>query len=189
METESKNLSAEESLHLISSMIREAKGHIRQNSFYFLLWGWTVMLANVGMFILYQIDYRHPYIVWAITVPAWLLTMFRGFRHERHVVTRTHFDSISKGLWISYGVIIFTLVFFGWKINYQLNPLILLVTAVPTTVSGIILNFRPLVIGGVLFWVNGIIGFLLPMEFQPLVGAVAVTAGYLVPGYMLKNHD
>jgi hypothetical protein len=42
-------------------------------------------------------------------------------------------------------------------------------------------------IGGILFWVFGIISFLVPNEMQSLAGAVAILCGYLVPGYILKN--
>lgn len=187
MATNSENLSARESLAIITGMINQAKGHIQRNSFYYLLWGWTVMAAQLGMFLLYQINYRHAYAAWLITIPAWIYTMVRVVTAKKVSSTRTHFDSISGWLWLSYSVIILTLVFFGWKIDYQLNPLILVVTAVPTTVSGVILQFQPLKIGGICFWLCGIVSFLLPMEYQPLIGAIAITSGYLVPGYLLKK--
>jgi hypothetical protein len=89
-------------------------------------------------------------------------------------------------LWLTFGITIFTLVAFGSKINFQLNPVTLTITAVPTFLSGIMIRFRPLVWGGVSFWIFGIISFLVPRETQPLVGAVAILCGYLVPGYLLK---
>jgi hypothetical protein len=188
MQTDSENLTASESLAIITGMINEAKGHLQKNSFYFLLWGWTIIAAQLGMFILYQIEYRHAYLAWLITIPAWIFTMFKTMTGKRENRITTHFDSISKWLWLSFSFIIFTLVIFGWKINYQLNPVILLITAIPTVVSGIILKFQPLILGGMLFWVGGVASFLLPIEYQPLAGAVAITGGYLIPGYMLKQH-
>jgi hypothetical protein len=41
--------------------------------------------------------------------------------------------------------------------------------------------------GGIAFWIFGIIIFLTPMEVQPLIGALAVFCGYLIPGYLLRN--
>jgi hypothetical protein len=170
-------------------MIRQAQGHIQRNSFYFLFWGWTIALANLGMFILMQINYPYYYFVWLITVPAWVITIIRSVRNRKKNNTKTHFDSISACLWISFGIIIFTIVGFSWKINFQINPVILLVTAMPTFVSGIILKFRPLIFGAVCFWISGVICFLVPMEFQPLVAAVAIILGYLIPGYLLKYQN
>ncbi|HTF18677.1 MAG TPA: hypothetical protein VK658_11420 [Chryseolinea sp.] len=186
METPNE-LTASQSLDLISRMIREAKGRVQQNSFYFLLWGWVILMANLGVFILTKMAYPYPYIVWAITVPAWIISIVWGFRQRRNAQTTTHFGRISTALWFSLGVVIFTIVAFGGQINFQVNPIILLISAIPTFTSGIILKFRPLILGGILFWVSGVASFLVPRELQPLIGAVAIACCYLVPGYMLKN--
>jgi hypothetical protein len=187
METE--KLTARESLDIITAMIEKAKGNVQRNAFYFLLWGWVITLANLGMYALLRIDYERPALVWLITIPAWIYTMYHGYRSSKSPAAGTHFDRISKWLWISFGICIFTLVIFGYKINFQLNPIILLITAVPTFVSGIIIRFKPLMIGGVAFWVFGIVNFLVPMDLQFLLGALAIVCGYLVPGYMLKSKE
>jgi hypothetical protein len=187
MKTESENLSARQSLDIITTMIQEAKGKAQQNGFYFLLWGWVVVIANLGMYTLTQLHYRHPYIVWVITIPAWIFSLYRGYRQEKTERVTTHFDSVSMWLWLSFGIVIFTLVAFGQRINFQLNPVIILMSAIPTFVSGILIRFKPLMFGGVAFWIFGIIIFLTPVETQSLIGAVAVLCGYLVPGYLLKN--
>lgn len=187
MKQDSESLTARESLDIIAAMIQEAKGNIQRNSFFFLFWGWIVVLANIGMYTLTRLNYEHPYATWLITIPAWIFTLYKVFTRKKNEATKTHFDRISGWLWMTYGVTLFTLVFFGYKINFQLNPVILLVSAIPTITSGVILNFRPLMIGGITFWVSGSIAFLVSMETQPLVGAIAIVCGYLIPGYLLKN--
>ena len=187
MKHDSGDLTAKESLDLITSMIQEAKGHVRRNNFFFLLWGWVVVLANLGMYGLYQIEYSRPYLVWLITIPAWVFTIYKVFTRKRAERISTHFDSITGWLWMTYGITICCLVFLGYRINYQINPVILLVSAIPTIVSGVILNFAPLKIGGMTFWIMGIVCFLVTWETQPLVGALAIVCGYLVPGYMLRR--
>jgi hypothetical protein len=187
MKPDSETLTAQQSIEIISQMIQEAKGKLQRNNFYFLFWGWVIVVANLGMYILSRIDYERPYIVWLITIPAWIFTLYKAFTKKKHQTTTSHFDRISGFLWLSFGISIFVLVFFGYKINFQLNPVILVVSAIPTIVSGSILNFRPLIAGGITFWLSGIVCFLVPMETQPLVGAVAIVCGYLIPGYMLKK--
>jgi hypothetical protein len=187
MKAESENLSAQQSLDIITSMIAEAKGNVQKNNFFFLLWGWVVALANIGMYVLGQLDYSRPYIVWSLTIPAWIITLYIAFKGNKGQRTATHFDRISAWLWMSFGITIFILVAFGFKINYQLNPVILTISAIPTLVSGVILRFTPLITGGVLFWIFAIVSFLMPREIQPLVGAIAIVCGYLIPGYMLKR--
>jgi hypothetical protein len=187
MSTETSDLSARQSLDIITSMIREAKGNVQRNNFYFLFWGWIIVAANIGMFVLTWIDYRYPYAVWLLTIPAWVYTLITAFRRNKNAVASTHFDQISAWLWISFGITIFILVAFGFKINFQLNPVILTITAVPTLASGIILRFRPFIYGGIAFWIAGIATFMTPMQYQPLLGAAAIVVGYLIPGYLLKR--
>jgi hypothetical protein len=99
----------------------------------------------------------------------------------------THLDRINGFLWYSYGIVVLAIVMFGFKINYQLNPIILLISAVPAFVSGVVIRFRPLMVGGFLFWVFGVVCFLSHGPWQYLIGALAVTTGHLVPGLLLRN--
>ena len=186
MNTENEKLSAQQSLDIISSMIAQAKGNVQKNAFYFLLWGWTILSCNLGIYLMIQFtDIRNPFWIWLLTVPAGIASMVYG-RNQDRINTHTHLDTITKWLWIGYGVICFTIVAFGPKINWQINPVIITMSAVPTFVSGVMLRFRPLILGGLSFWICGIIIFFLPMKEQFLVSSIALALGYLVPGYQLK---
>jgi hypothetical protein len=188
MNTEKENLSPQQSLDVITAMINQSQGKMRNNSFYFLIWGWTVALANFGMYGLMKLsDYPHPYIVWLITIPAWVVTMIYGSRQDKQAAVNTHLDKINMWLWICYGITLLPIVIFMSKINYNLNPIILTVTAVPTFITGIMLRFRPLLFGGINFWIFGILCFFVDYQTQYLMGGVAIFLGYLVPGYLLKN--
>ena len=186
MKTQAENLSAEESLQIITSMINQAKGNVQKNSFYFLLWGWVVVIANLSIFAMLKLGFNHPYYAWFIAIPAWLFTMIRSYRTGKKGTNLTHLAKTNIWLWVTFGITILIIIFFGFKINYQISPLILLICATPTFVSGIILRFNPLVIGGILFWIFGVIGFVVPFEYQTLIASIAITTGYLVPGYLLK---
>jgi hypothetical protein len=188
VKSESETLTAKESLDLIATMIETAKGNVQRNNFYYILWGWVTVIANLGMYALQQAGYQHFYAIWLITIPAWIITFFRMRADSREERVVTHFDRIIGALWISYGVTIFLLVAFGYKMNFQINPAVLIVSAVPTMVSGITLNFRPLIAGSVSLWLLGATCYLVDFDVQPLIGAAAITSGFLIPGYMLKRH-
>jgi hypothetical protein len=187
MNPENENLSANQSLDIITGMIEKARGNVQQNRLHFILWGLVIAAANLGMFALLQVDYPRPYLVWLITIPAWIVSMFYGIKQGQKARVVTHIDRTTMWLWISFGISVFILVFFGYTIKWNLNPVILLISAIPTLVSGIVIRFRPLVLGGVSLWFFGIICFLVDYEYQFLIGAVAVLVGYLVPGVMLKD--
>src|SRR5688572_20713437 len=109
MKQQSENLTARESLDIIAAMIQEAKGNVQRNNFFFLFWGWIVVIANVGMYTLERFNYAHPYAMWMITIPAWIFTLYKIFTDKKAERITTHFDRISGWLWISYGITVFTL--------------------------------------------------------------------------------
>lgn len=189
METKNDSLSAQQSLDLITNMIDQAKGNLRNQSFYFLFWGWVIVTANLGGYLLYKIEYPAPYVIWLIVIPGWLISIAYGYKQRKSARSKTHIDKINIALWISYGVFATTIPFLGQWINYQINPIILLVGGITTFTSGIVLRFRPLHIGGIIIFASGIISFFVNKELQLLVGATAVALGYLVPGYILKAQN
>ena len=115
--------------------------------------------------------------------------MIYGMKQSEKVTAPTILDNINKWLWIGFGINCFIMAIFGKHFNWQINPVIITMCAVPTLVSGIMLRFKPLVFGGVCFWILGSIIFMVDMKTQFLLAAIAVVLGYLVPGYMLKKSE
>ena len=71
----------------------------------------------------------------------------------------------------------------------MVNPVIIVMTAMPTFITGVILKFKPLMFGGVVFWVAGAVMFFVAKDDQLLLGALVIVLGYLVPGYMLRKSE
>lgn len=188
METENTKLSPEQSLDLISSMIRQTQGNASNGSFYFLLWGWVITLCNFGMYILLQVTTpNYAALVWTLGIPAWIITMIYASRQDKSRPVTTHLDKISMWLWIGIGITILPSWIFGEQINWHVNAVVLMPIGLATFVSGIIIKFRPLLFGGITFWIAGTLCYIVSPLDQYLVGGVAMIFGYLVPGYMLKK--
>lgn len=190
MENKNENLNAQQSLDLITSMIREARGNMQKSGFYFLLWGWTIVIANLGVYFMLQFtDVKNPFFMFAITIPSAIISMIYGMRQGDKTTAPTILDYINKWLWIGFGITCFVFAAFGMQYNWQINPVIITMCGMPTLVSGIMLRFKPLVFGGVCFWVFGAVIFMSDVKTQFLLAAVAVALGYLVPGYLLKKAE
>lgn len=188
MNNEQKPLSAEEGLGLISQIIQQSKGKLMDNSFYFLLWGWTIALCEFGMYALMKLtDYPHPYIVWLLPIPAWIVTMIYGHNQGRTAKVTSYYDRVNMWLWISFGIAILPVIIFMSRINFQINPIIMLITALPTFITGIMVRFKPLIIGGICFYVAAILCFVVDYQTQYLVSGIAIICGYLIPGYLLRS--
>jgi len=52
-----------------------------------------------------------------------------------------------------------------------------------------VLRFRPLKLGGMSFWVLGIVSLFVPQPYRSLVFSLAILLGYLIPGYLLKQNE
>ena len=74
----------------------------------------------------------------------------------------------------------------------QLNtyPLIMIVYGTMLFTIGGCLQFKPLIIGGIINWLLAIAAFFVAFDMQLLIIAVAVLSGYIIPGYLLsKRHS
>ena len=190
METKNESLNPHQSLDLITSMIQQAKGNVRKSSFYFLLWGWTIVIANLGVYILIAFtDVKNPFLMFSLTIPAGIISAIYGARHAKTETVTTHLDQIHKWVWIGYGINCVLIIVAGRFISWMVNPMIITMCALPTFVTGVILKFRPLMLGGIVFWTLGTVLFFLPIKEQFLVAAVSIALGYLVPGYMLRKSE
>ncbi|MDH3710940.1 MAG: hypothetical protein OER04_13685, partial [Cyclobacteriaceae bacterium] len=56
-------------------------------------------------------------------------------------------------------------------------------------VSGRLINFTPLVLGGVALWISAIIAFNVSVQDQYLVAGFAIIVGYLIPGFLLRQAE
>jgi hypothetical protein len=56
----------------------------------------------------------------------------------------------------------------------------------PTFLSGILLRFRPLVIGGIGCWVLSVLAGYIDYDYQLLLLAAAMIIAWIIPGYILR---
>jgi hypothetical protein len=184
-----KNFSPQESLQLIQSMIDKTKDDISKNSFNFLLWGWLIFLAIVGQYLLKVVFlYRHHYIVWLITfVATGISIIYSKKQRRRHV--RSYISENMNFLWTGLGISFFVLSFLfwniaqGWQISY---PFFILLYGLGTFVSGRILKFPPLIIGGIINWILAMIAVKFDFDHQMLFAAAALLTSYIIPGHLLS---
>ena len=63
----------------------------------------------------------------------------------------------------------------------------LLIGGIATTTSGLLIKFRPLIIGGMSFFIFSIATTFVSNEYIALIVGAAIICGYLIPGYLLKS--
>lgn len=186
---EQENFSPQESLKLIQNMIAKTRQDMGDNSKHFLLWGWITFVACVGQYVLKNVfDYEKHYLVWLLTIPAIIISTYMGIKEERTQKANTYISESMKYLWIGMGISFFVLSMIlsrlGW--NNSVFPFFTLLYGLGTFVSGKILQFKPLVYGGLTAWAMAIISVYFNYDYQILFGAAAILVSYIIPAYMLR---
>lgn len=185
---ENESMSEHDSLKIINEMISSAKGYYDDKQTYFLLWGWVVAICNLSVYYMIEFtDIENPFIIWPIlSIPAGIYTGIDSARRSRKMKVKTHMGTLIGYLWLCF---IFSLVIVLGaltKVNFNVNPLVLVLTATPTFITGVAIRFKPLIYGGAAFWLFAVLGFMVEIPEQSLVGAAAIVVGYLIPGYLLR---
>jgi hypothetical protein len=170
-------------------MIEKTRSDMSENRFYFLLWGWLALCCIVAQFVLKVVlDYRHHYIVWLLTIPAMVLTIAHSRNREARSARSYVSDSMGflwMGIGISFSVLIFIIsAGIGWL---QAWPFMILMYGLGTFTSGKLLQFRPLVIGGIINWLLACACVFFDFDYQMLFGAAAILTSYIIPGHLIQK--
>ena len=183
-----ENFSAEQSLRVIQTMIEKTRQGISDKSHYFLLWGWAVMIACLGQFILISVLHSpYHYHVWWITIVCVLVNIVFMRRDRKSTKVRSYVSEHLAMLWIGLGISFFILSMIFIKLGW-LNcfPFFIMLYGLGTFVSGRILQFNAFVVGGALCWLIAAVSAWFPFAYQMLFTSLAVLVSYIIPGYMLR---
>ena len=181
-------LDHEARLQLITNMINQAKGNIQYSAFYFLLWGWVVLLGNTTHYCLANFtEVQAPFAAWLITIPAGFASAIYGYRKRKRKTHRSHYDTILGMIWLAFIIAFIVLQFSAPKVYDHISPMILLLAGVATFLTGVTIRYKPIVLGAIVFWACAMASFYSTENTQLILSSVAVIGGYLIPGYMLRN--
>ncbi len=181
-----------ESLKLIESMIGQAKKSFSRTSFYFLLWG---VLLTGAMLANYLLRYGGPSwmggIAWgAAGAVGGILSAVYGARQSKTEEVTNPMDAIIGWIWISFIITMLIVILCGVLAHRDPGAMITLLTGIPTFMTGQVMRFRPLIIGGIIFWAAGVVMHLTadPLALTALYCG-AMVLGYIIPGIMLKRQE
>lgn len=189
MQNNPENFSPEDSLRLIQAMIDKTRTNLADNSFYFLLWGWLVLIACLLQFTLLKFFHSpYHYYAWALMWVGIIVMIFTIRKEKMTRRVKTYIGDSMIRLWtgigISFLIVGWICAFSGWINAF---PLYILLYATGSFLSGSFMKFRPLITGGVICWALALVAALVPYEWQILVTALAVILSYIIPGYLLKK--
>jgi hypothetical protein len=200
MENSEKQMTPEESLNLIGEVISNTRSNLKTDSFFFLLWGWLIVVASlIEALVLWNAGRMNDWknvnllsgISWGgLVVIGWIIQFFYIKKHYVKRGYKTFFERVIAYLWIVSVIIIFLMVYVAGTRHESPEPYILAAITITTVITGIMTRFKPLIVGGLFFILFAVIAVnIQPAYFKSIVSAVALICGYLIPGYMLRKKN
>ena len=189
METQ---LSNQESLKIIREMIDKAKTGLKDDGFYYLLWGWVVLLSSLIHFTWLQLA-PGPYaaLTWAVIPFIGVAgTVYWRLKQKNRPKVKSYFKTLTSFLWMGIVACMFILIgtSMGRIISFTTSyPIIIMLMGLGAFVSGGVLRFYLLILGGIAAWGVAIIAFFVSFEYQLLLLGLSVAFAYLIPGYALRR--
>jgi len=193
---EKENLTPEESFVIINKAIANFKMNYRESSHVFLLWGWILTLASISNFII--LKSMNSWEAWEhkgfLVLGNWVLFILIGSiimyfivrREKKEKKVYSQVDKFIDKLWWVTAPSFFIATFICIKLEIAPPPLMLLVAGIATTTTGLVIRFKPLIFGGISFFLFSIASTFVTNEYLALVVSAALICGYLIPGYLLK---
>lgn len=179
-----------DSMLLITSMINRAKNNFSERGELYLIWGWVILFcclvsfAGHYFFNLDKIDF-----IWLLVYLVIIFQVYYIRKTRRKRTAKTYTGEINGFVWLVFAVSLFLMVFIC-SVSKQyllIDPLLLVLYGMPTFLSGIIMKFRPLIIGAIFCWVLAALSPFVNYPFMVLLLGAAVIAAWLIPGYLLKR--
>lgn len=187
-------ITEQESVQLIRTMLQRTQHQLRDNGFFYLLWGWLVFAAAAINYTLWLAlgPVQLAFIPWAVLMPlGGVVTSVVSARYKKQRTgVTTYMQELLNKLVLAYLISLFIMLFFGiWLVGWEKTyPFIIIIYGIWLFVSGSALQFKWLVGGGIFSWCMAVVAFFVPSPHQLLVLAVAVLGGFIIPGHLLRSH-
>ena len=183
-------LAAQSSLALIESMINKAQNRYSENGTLYLLWGWIIFTCSLGHYALlaYTSLGANAGYIWMLIIVALVYQLYYLNLKEKKETVKTYTDEMIGYVWMVFGISMGLVSFIatklgGWQLMYAL---ILLLYGMPTFLTGAIMRFNPLKIGGVVCWGLSVLAVYISSKEILLLLIPAVISAWIIPGYILR---
>lgn len=210
MADEEKVLTEKESLELISRMINKAKNSYHDTGIGPILWGTVISFCSLVTFFQIKYKFNLPFDIWLLTLIAIIPQVFIAIRESRINKVKGYDDKVIDTVWTCFGVSIFLLIFINTNAVQQLKPVFktymdvkgtgpefnfssftasffLLLYGIPTIITGVCRNMRPMLYGGIICWICCVISVYTKIEWDMILTAAAAIAAWLIPGIIIRG--
>ncbi len=184
---ENENFQPEESLQLINTMISRAQNKLSENGFLFIFWGWLVFAVAIAFFVMQKLNMENSAMIWFAMPAGGIFTMIYVMRQNKKEKVKSFVDDYMAFIGTAFGISLTIILVMGWKLQLSCYPMVILLYALTTFITGGILKFKPLIICGALSFPICIAAFFVDFNSQILLLALSVFVSYVIPGHLLQS--
>lgn len=181
----------QEAFSIIEKMINTAKEEIRDNGFYWRLWGYLVFFSALIDFALLHLGVNQHSLIWAISMPSGgIISAIRGRKDAKSTTKISYVDEMFMYLITAFVVSLVIVCFImpmtqqNWKSFF---PTLMVLYAFTLYVAGGMIRFKPLRYGAFIIWGLAGIGFFQGYDVQLILLALGVLSGFIIPGHLLQK--
>ncbi len=183
---EEQNINPEQSMQIIQNMIRRAQNNLSENGFLFIFWGWLVFLSAGAFYYLTVTGFEKPWYAWYTMPLGGIFTMFYTMRQKKKERVRSYIDDYMAFVWSAFGICMIITLVMGYKLQINCYPIVIMLYATATFITGGIIRFTPLIICGAASYVISVSAFFVNFETQILLLALSVMVSYIIPGHWMQ---
>lgn len=204
------NLSYEDSLRLINTMINKAKDAYHDTGVGAMLWGAVIAICSLTRFAEIQFNFKLPFDINLLTLFALIPQIFITIREKKTRRAKSYDERFLDYIWIGFGISIFLLIhvvnltFDSWtpvskeyallsghpspfKFSEFVMPLFLILYGMPTFITGAACKIKPMLWGGLFCWICSIITVYTDYKVDLLLTALSALMAWFIPGLFLER--
>ncbi len=181
-----QTLNPSESLSLISDVIGKTRENIGEHSFRYLLWGWVIGAASILSFLLLKYWHSPLYFLPFPILSLLSIAYLYFFRQKGGRSTETYLTHFINRMWLVLGLSFFLIAYLSVSQGITPFSFTIALAGIGTLISGIVMKYKPLQLGGILFFIFAVMSSHVSVEYKILLQGVSILLGNLLPGYLLK---
>ncbi|QES87796.1 hypothetical protein [Rhizosphaericola mali] len=182
---EDKELTEIESFQLIQDMINKSRSSVMDKGTWPIYWGCTIAFCSFFLYFQLLFKWKMPFNIFYLTYIALAIMIFVIIKNSKHKNVSSHSQRPIAYTWIAY-VIAINIMGFDPQTNYS-GISFMVLYGIPTFITGGIMNYKPLILGGISCWILAIIGFFCNGLTQIMLEGFAAIAAWVIPGLMIRR--
>jgi len=182
-------MNKEEQIKIINETIAKTKFTLKPLGYNFIFWGFLIISMSLFHYFFPEIVQFNVYsaVIYWVLIPllGMIYTTYYNIKTGKTIGYETILGRVIKIIWGVFGGSWIALVTISLIYNYNPSQDILFLLGLTLTMSGLIIKFNKITLGGILLILFVVYTYFVPDLNFLLVNVVGITFGMLLPGFAL----